>query len=42
MPIETITKAGRRRYRRTFERIIESKRIRAKPNSSLRDFRGRS
>jgi integrase len=28
MPIETITKAGRRRYRWTFERIIEDKRIR--------------
>ncbi|MBB5462923.1 site-specific integrase [Paraburkholderia sp. Cpub6] len=28
MPIETITKAGRRRYRWTFERVIENKRIR--------------
>jgi len=28
MPIETITKAGRRRYRWTFERIIEDRRVR--------------
>ncbi|MFC6970041.1 hypothetical protein [Paraburkholderia dipogonis] len=28
MPIETITKAGRRRYRWTFERVIENRRIR--------------
>lgn len=28
MPIETITKAGRRRYRWTFERVIEGRRIR--------------
>ncbi|MPW17926.1 tyrosine-type recombinase/integrase [Paraburkholderia sp. CNPSo 3157] len=28
MPIETITKAGRRRYRWTFERVIEGTRIR--------------
>ena len=28
MPIETITKGGRRRYRWTFERVIENRRIR--------------
>ncbi|TGP43436.1 site-specific integrase [bacterium M00.F.Ca.ET.228.01.1.1] len=28
MPIETITKAGRRRYRWTFERVIDDRRIR--------------
>ncbi|SDR18321.1 Site-specific recombinase XerD [Paraburkholderia fungorum] len=28
MPIETITKAGRRRYRWTFERVIEDERVR--------------
>lgn len=28
MPIETITKSGRRRYRWTFERVIEGKRVR--------------
>lgn len=28
MPIETITKAGKRRYRWTFERVIEGRRIR--------------
>ncbi|CAE6810743.1 Tyrosine recombinase XerC [Paraburkholderia aspalathi] len=28
MPIETITKAGRRRYRWTFERVIEGSRVR--------------
>lgn len=28
MPIETITKAGRRRYRWTFERVIEGERVR--------------
>ncbi|MFM0208398.1 site-specific integrase [Paraburkholderia sediminicola] len=28
MPIETVTKAGRRRYRWTFERVIEGERIR--------------